>query len=223
MGSNGLNAVETLATRQKCPDSPTKKKFRTSADAWAEAETRSKETGITIIAYACAGCGYFHLSRKKDGSDVARVKDGVVETAAMRGEGLLTPIAKLAPVGFVAPERSDDPRVYPPGNMDARLRVLSEYVADHPGPLSVLEVRAMLSCSVDTARDTLKAAGFTSKRGPGAKWEPPTEAPLVVEDATVDWETVTSVPNSITMVDYIQAMAGVGLSVRIQVRPKGTA
>lgn len=212
MGTNGLTPLETLRANEKCPERPTKRKFKTRALADTAAIEASRDAKMTIVAYACPGCGYFHLTRKVGGSDIVHDSADPIVTPGMR--------TRLVVVDNPPPERNWEvfPRIA--GNPAAREKLFAEFLADNPGPLAIADVRTALSCGVDTARGLLRSAGFTAKRGPGAKWEPPVDKPVesVENDSAVDWITPTSFPAHITIDDYVKAMAGVGLVVRIQVR-----
>lgn len=211
MSTNGLPALDNYRNKQKCPDSPTKKKYATLAAAKEAARESSSRAKMSIDAYACPGCGFYHLTRKVDGSDIVR-EDGA---------SLLTASMKRHPAGNARVERSDDPELYPPGNFEAREKRLAEYAVENPGALSVAEVQLFLGVSVDTARETMRKAGFQPKRGPGARWDPPQPVEESVDDIEdSDWRTPTSFPAHVTIDDYVRAMDGVGLAVRIQVRAK---
>ncbi len=63
-----------------CPATPNKRKYRTSDYAYGVADGVLRRSGVRLAVYACAACGWFHLTRKVMGSDV--VLPGTNETRA---------------------------------------------------------------------------------------------------------------------------------------------
>ncbi len=62
-----------------CPGTPYKRKYRTSDFAWMVALGVYETKGVLLAVYACADCGWFHLTKKIDGSDVVLPgEDGTV-------------------------------------------------------------------------------------------------------------------------------------------------
>jgi hypothetical protein len=161
MGTNGLPVTQT---RKKCPDAPTKAQYLSTDAAWTAANKRSVEAGLDIIAYACPGCGYFHLSRKVKGSDVVVAAPIGITTGALRKKS-----QSLHPL----PERKEIPVEGPivPANPDARRKVLGEYLGDKDA-VSTEEILSLLGCSRHSMSKYMSEAGWRSERGPGARWRP---------------------------------------------------
>lgn len=163
MGTNGIDPATQLRDLNKCPTAPTKARYYSSEAAWTAANKRSVEAGLDIIAYACPGCGYFHLSKKVKGSDVVVKAPVGITTGALRkafvGEPLIIPERKELPM--------DGPIV--PANPDARRKMLGEYLEDKEA-VSTDEILSLLSCSRHSVSKYMAEAGWKSERGPGARW-----------------------------------------------------
>lgn len=167
-GPSGLRPIESLAERQKCPDSPTKRKYLTTDEAWDAAHRNSEQAGVPIAPYACAGCGHYHLSRKVTGSDVlTRQAGSKVLTGAQRRKMANHPA--LAPVvaRVTLPEPEDDTPILP-GNQAARRKMLRAFLEDNPTP-STPEVAVALSVSRPTAQADLLAVGAV-RDTPKGRW-----------------------------------------------------
>lgn len=225
-GSNGLAPIVNVSARAKCPDSPTKKKFLTSDEAWAEAHTRSEQAGVPIAPYACAGCGAFHLTRKVDGSDVLTRQDGGnVVTGALRKRGRNHPVFSGVTERRILPEpESTEPPI--PGNRDARLKVLREWLSDEREP-TTNEVNEVLGGSIarDTSRDLMRSLGYRNTGGRSARWVPkdaqrPQEPAQDANSAQSDertWRTLLTAPVAhMTVGDLIAAYQAYGVELRIQ-------
>ncbi|WKW87102.1 hypothetical protein SEA_NICOLE72_65 [Microbacterium phage Nicole72] len=225
-GSNGLAPIVNVSARAKCPESPTKKKFLTSDEAWEEAHKRSENAGVRIAPYACSGCGTFHLTRKVDGSDVLTRQDGgKVVTGAQRRIGRNHPVFSrpVERVTLPEPEPTEPPV---PGNRDARLKVLTAWLGDEREPTSK-EVAEVLGGSVarDTARDLMRSLGYRNTGGRSARWvrkgsERPQAAAEGANSAPSDertWRTLLTAPvEHMTVGDLIAAYRAYGVELRIQ-------
>jgi hypothetical protein len=155
-GSNGLKPHEVLARKDKCPDSPSKHRYQTADEAWAAARERSKETGLEIVAYLCAGCGYSHLTKNSKGSDViARTPIGVTTGAARKKLAAVPTITRPARVNL---EVEEGPIV--PGNKDARRKVLAQYLTENPEPAMAELQAAVPSATTQTLRTDLIDMGY---------------------------------------------------------------
>lgn len=225
-GSNGLAPIVNVSARAKCPDSPTKKKFLTSEAAWTEAHKRSAEAGVPIAPYACAGCGTFHLTRKVDGSDVLTRQDGAqVVTGALRKRGRNHPVFNRPTERVTLPEpESTEPPI--PGNRDARLKVLREWLGDSREP-TTNEVNEVLGGSVarDTSRDLMRSLGYRNTGGRSARWvrkdsQRPQAGAEGANSAPSDertWRTLLTAPvEHMTVGDLIAAYRAYGVELRIQ-------
>jgi len=227
-GSNGLAPIVNVSARAKCPDSPTKKKFLTSDEAWTEAHKRSEEAGVDIAPYACAGCGAFHLTRKVNGSDVLTRQDGgKVVTGAQRRKGRNHPVFARPVERVTLPEpESTEPPI--PGNRDARLKALRAWLEDGREP-TTKEVADTLSGSVarDTVRDLMRSLGYRNTGGRSARWVRKDgsgqERPQAAAQATNEaWHDVA--PDRVAHIavgDLLAAYAAIGWDIRIEVRPRG--
>lgn len=216
-GSNGLSPIEVLADRQKCPEAPTKKKYRTTDEAWTAARERREDTGLDIAPYACSGCGYYHLTKKVTGSDtLTRQTVALAVTGAQRKSN--HPVFARVPERVTLPEPETPPV---PGDRDTRLRAARALVAETPEPTSA-EVRDALACSNDTARDVMRLLGYENTKGRNARWvkrgeeHPALTEPEIGEEArwvTLDLDRVAHMPIG----DLVAAYRLVGIDLRIQV------
>lgn len=216
-GSNGLPPVANLADRQKCPDSPTKRKYRTTEEAWAAARERSAEAHMQIVPYACAGCGSFHLSKKVDGSDVLTRNAHRVETGALRKRSPRHPVFGEVPERNWVPEPSEK---VVGGNAGGRRKLLRDWLATGVRPSS-REVEEFLEVSAPTARDDLKAIGAI-RQTRQAPWElPGAYVAEVVATAEPEkpWREVTldSVAH-LPVGDLLDAWRIAGIEWRVELR-----
>ncbi|QGJ92734.1 helix-turn-helix DNA binding protein [Microbacterium phage Megan] len=228
-GSNGLSPIVNLGERQKCADAPTKKRFTSSDEAWAEARKRSDAAGLPIAPYACSSCGGIHLTKKVDGSDVLTRQDGaLVVTGSQRRIGRNHPVFSkpVERVTLPEPEPTEPPI---PGNRDARLKVLRAWLSEGQEPTS-REVSEVLGGSVarDTARDLMRHLGYRNTGGRSARWvrkdastqERPQAAAQGSNGAPADertWRTLLTAPvEHMTVGDLIAAYRAYGVELRIQ-------
>lgn len=164
--TNGLNPIEQLSERQKCPTNPTKRKYKTLAEAEDAAATSSARAHRTIVPYACAGCGFFHLTSKSAGSDEAYADSkGAIKTTALQ-------VRESSHIKPVIPERREivsDEVI--PANMAARRKVLVNFL-EGCTEVSTDEVIQLLHCSRHSAQRLLHDLGWKASRGPGAVWRP---------------------------------------------------
>jgi len=242
MGSNGLRPQ---VRAMKCA-TPEKRKYHTFDSAWDAARAASLRASIEIVAYLCADCGSYHLTRKVDGSDVAVTtnEDGV-STGALR---------KNSPkYEFTPPERVALPKpITLTEQGQVKLEVLKEYLKDRDTVTSsqiceVLDIKSYSSTS-----KYLRSAGWVSSgRGRSAYWTKPgvEVKPIVsiapkpkppvtrsIDMAQVDaaiarhpssqgasWRPVNYEKFSITMTlsTLVEVYESAGLEVRLQVREKG--
>ncbi|WQY99772.1 hypothetical protein [Microbacterium phage MO526] len=215
-GSNGLSPVATLADRQKCPEAPTKRKYKTTDEAWAAARERSAETHLDIAPYACPGCGYYHLTKKVTGSDVLTRQDGgKVVTGAQRRSN--------HPVFAPAVERATlEPAAPPiPGDRSTRTRVARSLLAVNPEPTTG-DVRAALHCSTETARSIMRDLGYECSKGRSARWRKAGMEAATVDEPEVgeeEWDTLDlDRVAHVAVGDLIEAYRLAGVEFRIQVR-----
>lgn len=233
MGSNGINPVDQWREGQKCPDSPTKKRFRNSDEAWEAARLRSEETGLQIVAYLCAGCGGAHLSRKVKGSDVAVKAPVGITTGALR---------KKVGTFLQAPSALSERRELPqtegpimPGNAAARRKMLAKFLEGRDS-VTTAEIMVGIGTSRHSVARYMGEIGWTIGRGPGARWRPaPKLEALPTVDAedselaaaiarhpssrtSQDWWTIDSFPSGVSVHDYLLTLKTAGLIVEVRVR-----
>lgn len=55
-----------------CPGTPNKRKYRTREFCQQVADRVWEEKRVRLSVYACADCGWFHLTRRTNGSDVVQ-------------------------------------------------------------------------------------------------------------------------------------------------------
>jgi hypothetical protein len=228
MGTNGIDPRDMLAAKRVCPDRPTKKAYTLLADAEGAAARSSEQYGTTVVPYVCATCGRYHLTSKREGSDVAHIgPNGEVRTEAMDARDEAKPVAALV-------QRAVLPGPIVPANPDARRKVLAEFLTGKDG-VTTDEILSLLSCSRHSVSKYMSEAGWHSERGPGAKWRP--KARLVIlpdaQDAELEasisrhpssstrrddsW-LVTKFPANVSVQDYLQALTLAGLTVEVRVR-----
>lgn len=170
-GARNDRAISTLEALQKCPDSPSKRKYLTSADAAEAGIRRTRETGILIQPYACPGCGYFHLSRSTRTDRLVSSHDGLVLTAGMQKR-------ELYPAKAPLPERKDMSEILAmerpivPVNMAAREKIAREYLE---GKVRVQtgEIMDLLGVGRGPASNVMNALGWHGKRGTTGGWYAP--------------------------------------------------
>ncbi|QDH93121.1 helix-turn-helix DNA binding domain protein [Microbacterium phage Margaery] len=215
-GSNGLRPIENLAERQKCPEAPTKRKFTTTTEAWTEARKRTAESGIDIAPYACAGCGFYHLTKKVTGSDtLTRQEGGKVVTGAQRKNA--HPVFGSTPERVTLPEPEEEPM---PGNHDARVKFALAVLEHNPEPTTA-DIQAACGCSKDAVRTVMHELGYRNTKGRHAVWRKPAEPepePQIGEDngwSTLDLERINHMPIG----DLIAAYRLIGVELRVQARP----
>jgi hypothetical protein len=170
-----MTAEETLRVRDKCPDAPTKKKYRIAGEALDAARERSLETKLDIAAYACPGCGLYHLTRDVTGPDViTRQPDGRVITGRQRALEAEAHAARVVPI------RADMTVLEPvrPANPAARRKVLRAWLVEHPEPLTP-EVAEVLGVGRAAVGKYMHELGYASRRGTGARWRLPGTEPAV--------------------------------------------
>lgn len=226
-GSNGTHPIATLGDRQRCPEAPTKRKYRTTDEAWAAARERTAETKMAIAPYACPGCGYFHLTKKATGSDVlTRQGDGSVVTGSQRKHAENHPVYHEAPQRVLLPEPEEDPV---PGNRDARLKVARDYLATCSATAITAttdDLMNVLDCSVVTVRSVMAEIGYRNTRGRYAHWVPiEGKQPELSneDDARIDnmrekWTDITTDRvQHIAIGDLIASYAAAGIRVRVQI------
>lgn len=238
MGTNGLSTRDVLEAKGKCPDSPTKRKFRHLDDAWDAARESSAKSRLDIAPYACPGCGYYHLTKKVDGSDIAVMAPVGITTGALR--------KKVEMPTKDHPERVTVEEPAKPGNKEFRLKVLAEYLKDRDS-VSTSEVCDIIDVkSYSAARKYMHDLGWKIGKGRMAKWEKASIAPLslfpevrqVVDEveATVkrhpagkgtpqpakgaEWRPVDlhPMPATTTLKDLFDIYRAAGLEMRIEVR-----
>ncbi len=172
--SNGLDPQETLRASTKCPDHPTKRKFKTMREAEEQAAHSSKQYRKTVVPYACAGCGLYHVTGKIDGSDVlTSQRSGPVQTAAMQQREKLRLVDAL-------PERKDMSEVVAlekpivPANRAARMKMMLAYIAERD-TVTTRELSELLSVTGTSVRTLMSDTGWTRplKGQPGACWVRP--------------------------------------------------
>jgi hypothetical protein len=212
-GTNGLNPVAQLAERQKCPHAPTKFKYKTKAAAWAAADERTKTARLPIAPYACPGCGLFHLTSNVKGSDVLTRDPGVV-TGALRKKSPNHPV-------FAGRKEMPDDTEPTAGNRDARRRILTGWLIEHDAPTTA-EVIAFTGTTGPTAREDMRALGWTISRGNQGRWKPQTP-PESREDAFSEPQTpwVLLAPDRVRHIalgDLLDAYAAIGVEVRMEYR-----
>lgn len=218
-GSNGLPAIANLADRQKCPEAPSKRKFATTEEAWAEARKRTADSGIDIAPYACPGCGGYHLTKKVTGSDtLTRQEGGKVVTGAQRRNSR-HPVHAPTIVRQTLPEPEEEPT---PGNHDARVKFANRLLEHNPEPTTT-EVQAALACSKDIVRTVMQGLGYVNTKGRHARWrkaeaihEAAREAALTEAESwhTLDLDRVAHMPIG----DLIAAYRLIGVELRVQTR-----
>lgn len=228
MGTNGIDPLVQLADRQKCPDSPTKRKYLHSEEAHEAARRRSMESGIDIVAYACPGCGHFHLSKKATGSDVVVKAPVGISTGALRKKTFTatTPL----------PERRELPPEGPiiPGNVEARRKALAIFLEGRD-TVSTAEVVMGVGLSRHIVSKYMGEVGWRIGRGPGARWQkqPTLEALPAAEDSELEasiarhpssstrqdeWWTIEAFPPGVSVQDYLLTLKTAGLAVEVRVR-----
>lgn len=175
-GSNGLAPTDVLRDSQKCPEAPGKRKFYNLQAAEKAAADSSRQYHTTIVPYACPGCGLWHVTGKVRGSDVARSNgSGVIKTAAMIQRENLAAIPK-PPVerrDMTMVEAMESPIV--PGNREARLKMLTEYL-DGRESVTMPEVVEAISATKETGKSLLNELGWTGQRG-RKEWYPADKDP----------------------------------------------
>lgn len=170
-GSNGLKPHEVLQTRAKCPDSPTKKRYKTYDEAWDAARERSIEAKLEIVAYLCGGCGYFHLTKKSTGTDVALSRGAAtgLTTPSTRKQLTAVPIIRVSERRELPLE--EGPIV--PGNKEARRKILAEYLSDNPQPFTSDITEAIPGVTPHTLRQDLAELGYVPVNdGQRKRWVP---------------------------------------------------
>lgn len=228
-GTNGLDPRDQLIEKSKCPSSPTKKKYLNSEEAWEAARHRTAESGIDIVAYACPGCGHFHLSKKTTGSDVVVKAPIGITTGALRK---ITPDRRVVLTG-----RTELPPEGPivPGNPDARRKALAAFL-EGKDTASTAEVVVGVGIGRHSVAKYMSEIGWRIGRGPGAKWtRQPVLAvlPATGEDSELeasiarhpssstrhdDWWLIDAFPPGVSVHDYLLTLKTAGLVVEVRVR-----
>lgn len=228
-GDNGLTPGEQLANRTKCPEHPTKRKITALDEAEEAAAEASKKAGRTIVPYACAGCGYYHVTGKTNGSDVVHAgKGGTIKTAAMdMREATYARTTVAERVQLV-------PSEVVPSNVAARRKVLIGYLADRT-EVSTDEVAEVLHASRHTVWKYMNELGWKSSRGPGAMWRPKLvalegagksagdeelDAAILRHPASrgQEWWQIDAFPPGVSVHDYLLTLKTAGLVVEVRVR-----
>lgn len=99
MGSNGLPPGQRPL---RCEATPDKALYRSLQAAEAGAARSSERFHVTVVPYACASCGYFHLTHNAHKSDVVN-RDGagrlVTHASKLRDElKAQPPVRRAEPV-----------------------------------------------------------------------------------------------------------------------------
>jgi hypothetical protein len=230
-GSNGLAPRDVQQARVKCPDHPTKRKFHTMAEAETAAAASSRQYHTTIVPYACAGCGLFHITGKVRGSDVVHVAaSGTVRTAAMLERESLRSTPPAPPRVDMEPIVAAEKPIVP-ANKAARDKMLEAYLQDK-SVVSTAELVELLDTNKHAVSLLMKAHGWAIPRGPGARWtkrplqavpsSSPTPAPPAALSAqrdkgwrTLDWEDELG---HIPVSDVLATMRLCGFEIRLQIR-----
>jgi hypothetical protein len=231
MGSNGLSPLEQLREKNKCPDSPTKRKYHDSDSAWDAARESTSRNGLEIVAYACPGCGAFHLTKKVKGSDVVVKADVGITTGALR---------RLAPNEYAPPERVDMSEIVP-GNRASREKTLDAYL-EGKTEVTTDEVCILLSIGFSSVgRTYMIPRGWVNTKGRNARWvkegadvnpivpitPPPVAAIKPLEQSIArhpakgeGWRPidVTSLPPNATIEDLFGIYKAAGLTLELRVR-----
>ena len=159
-GSNGIHPVVNLNERQKCPAHPTKRRWSDGAEAGRAAQERSKESKLTIVAYMCEACGYYHLT-KNSGGDSATLPDGKFSVGEFRAMAPNHPVFANNP--------ADEPPIVP-GDHETRIRFARRFLEANPTPTSEQLCEAIGGCTKDTLRRVMKDLGYRNTRGRYAHW-----------------------------------------------------
>jgi hypothetical protein len=225
MGTNGIDPIVQLTERQKCPTSPTKRKYANSDEAREAARHRTAESGIDIIAYACPGCGLFHLSKKVKGSDVVVPASVGITTGALRK--LTTGLERID-----YPERRELPPEGPtmPGNPEAKRKALAAFLENREA-VSTSEIALAVGIGRHSVTKYMNEIGWKIGRGPGATWRRPPKLDIVpnaeLEAAIArhpssprpdDWWAIEAFPPGISVQDYLLTLKTAGLVVEVRVR-----
>ena len=235
-GPNGLDPRDQLAEKAKCPLSPTKRKYLHSEEAWDAAHHRSAESGLEIVAYACPGCGHFHLSRKAKGSDVVVKAPVGISTGALRKNAAALSAFNGAINALT--ERKELPPEGPPvpSNVAARRKVLMNFL-EGKDEVSTDDVARVLQASRHTVWKYMNELGWKSSRGPGAMWRPRPKLTAVEDtgqstgdvelEASIarhpasrgqEWWLIEAFPPGISVQDYLLTLKTAGLVVEVRVR-----
>lgn len=229
-GTNGLDPRDQLIEKSKCPSSPTKRKYPNSEEAWEAARYRTAESGIEIVAYACPGCGYFHLSKKVKGSDVVVKAPVGISTGALRAK---TPSIMIGDF-----HREELPPEGPivPGNVEARRKALASFL-EGVDSVSTAEIVVGVGIGRHSVAKYMGELGWRIGRGPGAKWQRQpglTALPAITgEDSELEaamsrhpssrtsqdeWWTIEAFPPGVSVHDYLLTLKTAGLIVEVRVR-----
>jgi hypothetical protein len=185
------------------------------------------ETGIDIVAYACPGCGYFHLSKKANGSDVVVKADVGITTGALRK--LSSGLEKIE-----YPERANVTPIVP-GNKEARQKALALYLKERDTATGGELLKVLGIKSTSSLGPYMREQGWeVSSHGRGAYWRRAgASAPVVViktpreqsiarhpsaQDAGWRPASFTDIPESMTVKDLFFAYKAAGLEMQIRVR-----
>lgn len=214
MGSNGLPPIPRIGP-EPCPDTPSKTIYTTSAAAWRAADERSGQVGARIAPYACSGCGYYHLTRKVNGSDVLTRQPGSsVVTGAMRN---IANSRRSPEVGGNHPAVRSKAAPAP--------RPLSEQLAedldarDRP---TTAELTVRYGVTQAALFSAMHAIGWTPGRGRGARWTPPapslSSVPPLPSPAKPGWRDVeVDRIGHVALGDLVETLRASGVKVRVQV------
>jgi len=177
VGTNGIDPMNQLRAREKCPTTPNKKIYKNSAEAVEAAGFRSKETGLNIQSYACPGCGWFHLTSSPVVKDkVVKAPVGITTTTMKRNTPMSTP---------AIPIRKDMTSELPimPANFDAKLKVLRTELYGKKSATKEELLAILPGTSKNSLGNLMKRAGWYNTRGPKAVWKPNSEkstaAPII--------------------------------------------
>lgn len=163
-GPSGLRPLEHLAERRKCPDTPSKHRYTSAGEAIEAAERRTVEASMPIVAYACPGCGGYHLTKKREGSDVlipgATVRTRSTARHRHPAQGLPTRNLEVLPIV--------------PGNRAARARMLTDWLSTHPRPSTteICEAGIVGLTSRTSVSKHMRELGWSVPKGPRGRWRP---------------------------------------------------
>lgn len=179
---------------------------------------------MEIVPYACPGCGYYHLTKKADGSDVLqRDKGAVVVTRSTPTHPVFAPIPERVELPR---EPEEEPPVIP-ANREARARVLRKWLAANPGiEPTTIEVSAILGVKHGSIAQYMEPMGYRNTKGRSARWvydppaapEPEVQHQEPPKPIRPEWQDIAlGSMHHIVIGDLISVMAAAGKTVRIQI------